>query len=54
MGSMTCLVTGGAGYIGAHIVASLQGHGYTAVGELKDHIIDGASEILMHKRLRRT
>ena len=26
--------------------------GYAAVGELKDYIIDGASEILMHKRLR--
>jgi ribosomal-protein-alanine N-acetyltransferase len=26
--------------------------GYSAVGELKDYIIDGASEILMHKRLR--
>ncbi|HYK91619.1 MAG TPA: N-acetyltransferase [Acidobacteriota bacterium] len=26
-------------------------HGYSAVGELKDYIIDGASEILMHKRL---
>jgi ribosomal-protein-alanine N-acetyltransferase len=25
--------------------------GYTAVGELRDYIIDGASEILMHKRL---
>ncbi|MEN9751667.1 MAG: UDP-glucose 4-epimerase GalE, partial [Actinomycetota bacterium] len=31
MGSMTCLVTGGAGYIGSHIVASLQEHGYAAV-----------------------
>jgi UDP-glucose 4-epimerase len=28
---MTCLVTGGAGYIGSHIVASLQAHGYGAV-----------------------
>ncbi len=28
---MTCLVTGGAGYIGSHIVASLQAHGYAAV-----------------------
>jgi len=27
--------------------------GYEAVGELKDYIIDGASEILMHKRLVR-
>jgi len=27
-------------------------HGYTAVGEFKDYIIHGASEILMHKRLR--
>lgn len=27
-------------------------HGYTPVGELKDYIIDGASEVLMHKRLR--
>lgn len=26
--------------------------GYHAVGELQDYIIDGASEILMHKRLR--
>jgi len=26
--------------------------GYRAVGELEDYIIDGASEILMHKRLR--
>jgi ribosomal protein S18 acetylase RimI-like enzyme len=26
--------------------------GYAAVGELKDYIIKGASEILMHKRLR--
>jgi len=26
-------------------------HGYGAVGELPDYIIDGASEILMHKRL---
>ncbi len=29
-------------------------HGYTAVGELKDYIIEGASEVLMHKRLRQT
>lgn len=28
--------------------------GYTAVGELKDYVVDGASEILMHKRLRRS
>jgi UDP-glucose 4-epimerase len=28
---MTCLVTGGAGYIGSHIVASLTAHGYGAV-----------------------
>ena len=28
---MTCLVTGGAGYIGAHIVASLQSHDRNAV-----------------------
>jgi ribosomal-protein-alanine N-acetyltransferase len=27
--------------------------GYEAVGELKDYIIEGASEILMHKRLAR-
>ncbi|HYK53738.1 MAG TPA: N-acetyltransferase [Candidatus Eremiobacteraceae bacterium] len=27
-------------------------HGYTTVGELKDYIIDGASEYLMSKRLR--
>ena len=27
--------------------------GYTAVGELKDYVIEGASEILMHKRLVR-
>jgi ribosomal-protein-alanine N-acetyltransferase len=27
-------------------------HGYAAVGEFKDYIIRGASEILMHKRLR--
>ncbi len=27
--------------------------GYAAVGELKDYIIEGASEILMHKRLRK-
>jgi ribosomal protein S18 acetylase RimI-like enzyme len=26
-------------------------HGYTVVGELKDYLIKGASEILMHKRL---
>ncbi|MBI4909599.1 MAG: GNAT family N-acetyltransferase [Acidobacteria bacterium] len=26
-------------------------HGYTAVGVLKDYVIPGASEILMHKRL---
>lgn len=26
--------------------------GYSAVGELKDYVIDGASEYLMHKRLR--
>ncbi len=26
--------------------------GYTAVGELKDYVIAGASEIIMHKRLR--
>lgn len=29
-------------------------HGYQAVGEFKDYIIDGASEILMHKRLRQS
>ena len=29
-------------------------HGYAVVGELKDYVIDGASEILMHKRLRQT
>jgi ribosomal protein S18 acetylase RimI-like enzyme len=28
-------------------------HGYSAVGELKDYVIEGASEILMHKRLRK-
>jgi ribosomal protein S18 acetylase RimI-like enzyme len=28
--------------------------GYSAVGELKDYIIEGASEILMHKRLRKS
>jgi ribosomal protein S18 acetylase RimI-like enzyme len=27
-------------------------HGYRAVGELEDYIIEGAAEILMHKRLR--
>jgi [ribosomal protein S18]-alanine N-acetyltransferase len=27
-------------------------HGYEAVGELEDYVIEGASEILMHKRLR--
>jgi ribosomal-protein-alanine N-acetyltransferase len=27
-------------------------HGYTRIGELKDYIIEGHSEILMHKRLR--
>jgi ribosomal protein S18 acetylase RimI-like enzyme len=27
-------------------------YGYSAVGEFKDFIIEGASEILMHKRLR--
>jgi ribosomal protein S18 acetylase RimI-like enzyme len=27
--------------------------GYIAAGELKDYVIDGASEILMHKRLVR-
>lgn len=27
-------------------------YGYAAVGEFKDYIIPGASEILMHKRLR--
>lgn len=27
-------------------------HGYRAVGEFKDYIIEGASEILMHKHLR--
>lgn len=26
--------------------------GYQAVGELEDYVIEGASEILMHKRLR--
>lgn len=26
--------------------------GYSIVGELKDYVIDGASELLMHKRLR--
>ncbi len=28
--------------------------GYSAIGELKDYIIEGASEILMHKRLRQS
>jgi [ribosomal protein S18]-alanine N-acetyltransferase len=28
-------------------------HGYAKVGELPDYLIDGASEILMHKRLDR-
>lgn len=28
-------------------------HGYSAVSELKDYVIEGASEILMHKRLRK-
>jgi ribosomal protein S18 acetylase RimI-like enzyme len=28
-------------------------HGYEAVGALEDYIVDGASEILMHKWLRR-
>ncbi len=28
--------------------------GFSAVGELKDYVIEGASEILMHKRLRRS
>jgi ribosomal-protein-alanine N-acetyltransferase len=27
-------------------------HGYSAVGEIKDYVIEGASEILMHKRLQ--
>ena len=27
-------------------------HGYSAVAELPDYVIDGAAEILMHKRLR--
>lgn len=31
MGHMTCLVTGGAGYIGSHIIASLHQFGYKAV-----------------------
>jgi UDP-glucose 4-epimerase len=31
MGHMTCLVTGGAGYIGSHIIASLQKFGYKGV-----------------------
>jgi hypothetical protein len=26
-------------------------HGYAPVGELKDFIVDGASEIILHKRL---
>lgn len=30
-----------------------QRHGYRAVGELKDHVVQGQSEILMHKRLER-
>lgn len=29
-----------------------QKNGYDAVGEFKDYIVDGCSEILMHKRLR--
>lgn len=28
-----------------------ESNGYTAVGELKDYIINGSSEIIMHKRL---
>jgi ribosomal-protein-alanine N-acetyltransferase len=28
-------------------------HGYAPVGELKDYIVEGASETLMHKRLAR-
>jgi [ribosomal protein S18]-alanine N-acetyltransferase len=32
--------------------ALYENNGYSAVGELKDYIIKGASEILMHKRLR--
>ncbi len=28
--------------------------GYSVVGELKDYVIDGASETLMHKRLSKT
>jgi ribosomal protein S18 acetylase RimI-like enzyme len=28
-------------------------HGYSQVGEFRDYVIDGASEILMHKRLDR-
>jgi ribosomal protein S18 acetylase RimI-like enzyme len=27
-------------------------HGYRAVAELRDYVIDGADEVLMHKRLR--
>jgi [ribosomal protein S18]-alanine N-acetyltransferase len=27
-------------------------HGYEVVGELEDYILDGASEVLLHKRLR--
>jgi RimJ/RimL family protein N-acetyltransferase len=26
-------------------------HGYAAAGELKDYIVEGVSETLMHKRL---
>jgi len=36
---MTCLVTGGAGYIGSHIVASLQQHGYKVV--VVDSLVSG-------------
>jgi ribosomal protein S18 acetylase RimI-like enzyme len=28
-------------------------HGYTVVGELRDYVIEGASEILMHKWLKK-
>lgn len=33
-------------------IAFYQRHGYSQVGEFRDYIIEGASEILMHKRLK--
>jgi [ribosomal protein S18]-alanine N-acetyltransferase len=32
--------------------AFYQRHGYRQVGEFEDYIVDGASELLMHKRVR--